>query len=976
MLKVGIDVGSTTMKAVALSEDNTLIYSDYQRHRSQIIEKGREMLDQMMQKIGDQEVSISLSGSAGMGLAEAAAIPFVQEVYATRTAAKTFIPDTDTIIELGGEDAKILFLNHGLEVRMNGTCAGGTGAFIDQMATLLGISMEDMNDLSEKSTTIYTIASRCGVFAKSDIQPLINQGAKTEDIASSILVAVVNQTIAGLAQGRKIEGKVIYLGGPLTFIPRLRYFFNEAIKTTGICPENSLYYVAMGSALSPGGKVMRISEIIKALESYKGHSSFIKLEPLFNSEEEYKAFSERHRKASVPIRDPRTYTGRAYLGIDAGSTTIKTCILAENGDLLLSRYSPNNGNPVQAIHSFLSTFYESYPDITIAGSASTGYGEDLMKTAFSLDYSLVETEAHFIGAKHFMDDVDFIIDIGGQDIKCFRIRDGVIDDIFLNEACSSGCGSFLQTFANALGKSAEEFASLAVTAKAPVDLGSRCTVFMNSQVKQAQKDGASVNDISAGLAISVVKNALYKVIRTANPEELGRHIVVQGGTFLNDAVLRAFEAELGVEVVRPQIAGLMGAYGAALYAKLMVKRNNLKKSSVISKEELDELTHTVQNVRCQGCTNHCLLTVNSFGNRRRLISGNRCERPVTGKAPLSADKYDLYAYKQELLEGYRKRKEGKRGTMGLPLALGIYELLPFYVTLFQSLGFDTVVSPFSSRELYIHGQAAIPSDTVCFPAKLMHGHVQYLVEQKVDRIFIPCSSYNINEEKGNNHFNCPVVAYYGEVIKGNQDLEGIPLTLGYLSLEHKGHLAKRISELFGTGRRESLKAVENAFAELAEYRRKITEKGKEIIELSREEKRPIVVLAGRPYHTDPEINHGIDRMIVQLGASVITEDSIAPLTDKGSFGVLNQWTYHARMYDAARFVREQKDMNLVQLVSFGCGLDAVTTDEVRDILREKDKIYTQIKIDEITNLGAVKIRMRSLFAALEMEEENGEKSIH
>ncbi|MBO8436021.1 MAG: 2-hydroxyglutaryl-CoA dehydratase, partial [Spirochaetes bacterium] len=477
-MKVGIDVGSTTMKAVALSEDNTLIYSDYQRHRSQIIEKGREMLDQMMQKIGDQEVSISLSGSAGMGLAEAAAIPFVQEVYATRTAAKTFIPDTDTIIELGGEDAKILFLNHGLEVRMNGTCAGGTGAFIDQMATLLGISMEDMNDLSEKSTTIYTIASRCGVFAKSDIQPLINQGAKTEDIASSILVAVVNQTIAGLAQGRKIEGKVIYLGGPLTFIPRLRYFFDEAIKTTGICPENSLYYVAMGSALSPGGKVMRISEIIKALESYKGHSSFIKLEPLFNSEEEYKAFSERHRKASVPIRDPRTYTGRAYLGIDAGSTTIKTCILAENGDLLLSRYSPNNGNPVQAIHSFLSTFYESYPDITIAGSASTGYGEDLMKTAFSLDYSLVETEAHFIGAKHFMDDVDFIIDIGGQDIKCFRIRDGVIDDIFLNEACSSGCGSFLQTFANALGKSAEEFASLAVTAKAPVDLGSRCTVFM------------------------------------------------------------------------------------------------------------------------------------------------------------------------------------------------------------------------------------------------------------------------------------------------------------------------------------------------------------------------------------------------------------------------------------------------------------------------------------------------------------------
>ena len=976
MLKVGIDVGSTTMKTVALREDNSLAYSDYQRHRSQIIEKGREMLSAMMKEIGDEDVTISLSGSAGMGLAEAASIPFVQEVYATRTAARTFIPDTDTIIELGGEDAKILFLKHGLEVRMNGTCAGGTGAFIDQMATLLGIGMEDMNALSEKSTEIYTIASRCGVFAKSDIQPLINQGAKTEDIASSILVSVVNQTIAGLAQGRKIEGKVVYLGGPLTFIPRLRYFFDKTIGTEGICPDNSLYYVAMGSALSPGGKRMKLSDVIMALESYSGHSSFIKLDPLFADEDEYKAFRERHSKASVPIRDPRTYTGRAYLGIDAGSTTIKTCLLAENGDLLLSRYSPNNGNPVQAIRSFLSTLYYEYPDITIASSASTGYGEDLMKAAFSLDYSLVETEAHFIGAKHFMPDVDFIIDIGGQDIKCFRIRDGVIDDIFLNEACSSGCGSFLQTFANALGKGAEEFARLATEAVSPVDLGSRCTVFMNSSVKQAQKDGASVNDISAGLAISVVKNALYKVIRTSNPEELGKRIVVQGGTFLNDAVLRAFEKELGLEVVRPQIAGLMGAYGAALYSQMMAKRDDLRSSSIIPKEELDALIHSVRNTRCGGCTNHCLLTVNTFGTKRRLISGNRCERPVTGKAPASADHYDLYAYKQELLETYRKRKEGTKGTLGLPLALGMYELLPFYVTLFQELGYDTVVSPFSSRDLYIHGQASIPSDTVCFPAKLMHGHVQYLVDQKVDRIFIPCSSYNINEDKGNNHFNCPVVAYYGEVIKGNQDLSGIPLTLGYLSLEHPRHLAKRISELFGVRRHEAMKAVEKAFAELGSYRRRVSEKGLEIIEESRKEGRPIIVLAGRPYHTDPEINHGIDRMIVQLGASVVTEDSIAPLTGRSGYNVLNQWTYHARMYDAAMYVRDHREMNLVQLVSFGCGLDAVTTDEVKDILRAEDRIYTQIKIDEITNLGAVKIRMRSLFAALEMEESNGKKSIH
>ena len=969
MLKIGIDVGSTTMKTVALDETNNLVYSDYQRHRSQIIEKGKEMLSKMMESIGDEEAVISLSGSAGMGLAETAGIPFVQEVYATRSAAKTYIPDTDTIIELGGEDAKILFLKHGLEVRMNGTCAGGTGAFIDQMATLLGIGMEDMNELSEKSTEIYTIASRCGVFAKSDIQPLINQGAKTEDIASSILVAVVNQTIAGLAQGRKIEGNIVYLGGPLTFIPRLRYFFDEALKTKGTCPENSLYFVAMGAALSPSGKKMRISEIVTALENYRGSSDFIKLDPLFRNDEEYQEFRERHLKASIPFRDPRTYSGRAYLGIDAGSTTIKTCLLAENGDLLLSRYSPNNGNPVQAIHSFLSSLYDDYPDITIASSASTGYGEDLMKAAFSLDYSLVETEAHFIGAKYFMPDVDFIIDIGGQDIKCFKIRDGVIDDIFLNEACSSGCGSFLQTFANALGKSAQEFAELALTAKEPVDLGSRCTVFMNSSVKQAQKDGATINDISAGLAISVVKNALYKVIRTSNPEELGHRIVTQGGTFLNDAVLRAFEKELGLEVVRPQIAGLMGAYGAALYAKMMAKRHELRLSSTIRKEELEGLQHTVKNVRCQGCTNHCLLTVNSFGTKRRMISGNKCEKPITGKKEDATGKWDVYAYKQELLDSYRVRKAGAKGTLGLPLALGMYELLPFYVTLFQDLGYDTVVSPFSTRDIYIKGQSSIPSDTVCFPAKLMHGAVDWLVREKVDRIFIPCSSYNVNEEKGNNHFNCPVVAYYGEVIKGNQDLEGIPLTLGYLALDNPKHLARRISELFGVSRREAAKAISKGFDALADYRRRITDKGLEIISESRKEGRQIIVLAGRPYHTDPEINHGIDRMIVSLGASVISEDSVAPLTGKGQDNVLNQWTYHARMYDAARYIANQRDMNLVQLVSFGCGLDAVTTDEVKEILRAKDRIYTQIKIDEITNLGAVRIRMRSLFAAIEMEEE-------
>ncbi|MDY5932121.1 MAG: acyl-CoA dehydratase activase [Candidatus Ornithospirochaeta sp.] len=972
MLRIGIDVGSTTMKTTALDEQNNLVYSDYQRHYSQIIEKGKEMLSRMMESIGDGLVTISLSGSAGMGLAEAAGIPFVQEVYATRIAAKTFIPDTDTIIELGGEDAKILFLKNGLEVRMNGSCAGGTGAFIDQMATLLGISRDDIDRLSEKSTQIYTIASRCGVFAKSDIQPLINQGAKTEDIASSILVAVVNQTIAGLAQGRKIEGRIVYLGGPLTFIHRLRHFFDQALGTEGICPENSLYYVALGASLAPGGKEMRLSDVISQLSLYKGKSSFIKLDPLFRDENEYSSFLERHRRATVPSRDPSRYKGRAYLGIDSGSTTIKCCILAENGDLLLSRYSPNNGNPVQAIASFLSSVYEEYPNIIIAASASTGYGEDLLKTAFSLDYSLVETQAHFIGAKHFMDDVDFIIDIGGQDIKCFRIRDGAIDDIFLNEACSSGCGSFLQTFANALGKSASEFARLAISAKNPVDLGSRCTVFMNSSVKQAQKDGASINDISAGLAISVVKNALYKVIRTSNPEELGRHIVVQGGTFLNDAVLRAFEKELGLEVVRPSIAGLMGAYGAALYARMKAKQDNLAISSTISDEEIANLNHTVRSTRCQGCENHCLLTINSFGAKRRMISGNKCERPLTGRDSKDMDRYNLYSYKQKLLSGYRDLpSSGTKGTIGLPLALGMYELLPFYATLFTELGYKVVVSPFSDRDLYIKGQSSIPSDTVCFPAKLMHGHVEYLVREKVDRIFIPCSSYNINEEKGNNHFNCPVVAYYGEVIKGNQDLGGIPLILGYLSLDNPRHLKKRVTEILGVKRKEASSAVDKAFTELYSYRRRIIDKGNEIIGLSRKEGRRIIVLAGRPYHADPEINHSIDRLIVNLSASVITEDSIAPLTGHHDVEVLNQWTYHARMYDAACFIAENSDMDLVQLVSFGCGLDAVTTDEVREILRKEGRIYTQLKIDEITNVGAVKIRLRSLFAALEMN--NGKK---
>lgn len=965
MLKIGIDVGSTTMKIVALDDSGALLYTKYKRHFSQILQTATDMLKDLMSVIDDQEVEIALSGSAGMGLATNANIPFVQEVYATRNAARRFTPNTDTIIELGGEDAKILFLTGGLEVRMNGTCAGGTGAFIDQMATLLGVSMNDINDLASHSTELYTIASRCGVFAKSDIQPLINQGAKIEDIAASILVAVVNQTIAGLAQGRKIEGNVLYLGGPLTFLTQLRHYFDKALQTKGVCPDNSLFFVAIGAAITPGARVMKLSDAMNEISAYQGASSIMKLPPLFCNQQQFKDFVSRHNRAKVESIDPKDYIGRAYLGIDAGSTTIKTCLISEDGRLLSTKYQSNNGHPIEIIRTFLEDLYNKYPNIEITAAASTGYGEDLLKSAFNLDYSLVETEAHFRGAKFFQPNVDFIIDIGGQDIKCFKIRDGVIDDIFLNEACSSGCGSFLQTFANALGKTSEEFAKLAITSAAPVDLGSRCTVFMNSSVKQAQKDGASMNDISSGLAISVVKNAIYKVIRATNASELGENIVVQGGTFLNDAVLRAFEMELKHDVIRPTIAGLMGAYGSALYARERAIKDKKGKSTILTKKELEGFTHEVTSAHCNGCTNHCLLTINTFGACRRLISGNKCEKPIRGKK-ISDQSLNLYAYKQKLLSGYiNMETDGPMGTIGLPLALGMYELLPFYHTLFSSLGYKVVVSPFSTRSLYQKGQSSIPSDTICFPAKMMHGHVQYLVEQGVDKIFIPCSSYNIDEKKGTNHFNCPVVAYYGEVIKGNQCTGKSQLVLTFCSLDNERHLVQRIAKSFGLDKRKVHEAVKKAYQELARYRHKIVGMGSEIIRSSREANKPIIVLAGRPYHVDPEINHSIDRLVLELGASVITEDSIAPLEKKHTVDVLNQWTYHARMYDAATFIAKQKDMNLVQLVSFGCGLDAVTTDEIREILRKENKIYTELKIDEITNVGAVKIRLRSLFAALE-----------
>ena len=961
-MKIGLDIGSTTIKCVALGENGQILYHSYERHFSQITQKTRELLEEIWRRFpGCEAAPLAISGSAGMGLADSCGIPFVQEVYATRVAAKTLIPQGDVIIELGGEDAKILFLSGGMEVRMNGSCAGGTGAFIDQMATLLDITPAQMDELAAQHEKIYTIASRCGVFAKSDIQPLLNQGARKSDVSASIFYAVVNQTVAGLAQGRRIEGNVVYLGGPLTFLPQLRRSFDDTLGITGVCPENSLYYVAMGAAFCADQEIL-LEEAVGRLSSYQSADQYAFMPPLFRDRDEYDAFAVRHARDSVARRDPASYRGRAAIGIDAGSTTIKTAVVDEDGAILCSRYQQNSGNPVPHIREFLSDFYEKYPQIQIVSSTVTGYGEEMARNAFGVDNGIVETVAHFTAARRFMPDVDFIIDIGGQDIKCFKIRNGAIDNIFLNEACSSGCGSFLQTFANALGYSIEEFASLGLFADRPVDLGSRCTVFMNSSVKQAQKDGASIENISAGLSISVVKNALYKVIRATSADQLGQHIVVQGGTFLNDAVLRAFEQEIGADAVRPDIAGLMGAYGAALHAWEHVPEH----STLLDAEALGHFTHEVRAVSCGLCSNNCQLTVNLFDGGRRYLSGNRCERPVTRKA--SDNHLNIYQYKLEMLGKYEP-VPGPRGRIGIPMGLNMFELLPFWHTFFTKLGFEVITSPASNRELYLHGQSTIPSDTVCFPAKLMHGHIQALIDQGVETIFYPCLSYNVDEGLGDNHYNCPVVAYYPEVISANMDMGRSLLITDYLGIHRPKDLPAHLQEVLGRHLgceiplREVKAAVSAAFDEYHAYFGRVRARGEEIIEEARRDGKPIIVLAGRPYHVDPEVNHGIDKLIAGFGVAVISEDVISGRVKKFPTHVLNQWTYHSRLYAAARYLAEQEDMNLVQLVSFGCGVDAITTDEVREILESEGKIYTQIKIDEITNLGAVKIRLRSLFAA-------------
>ena len=970
MKRIGLDVGSTTIKCVVTDESGNILFSDYKRHLSKISEMTFELLNTICEKIPDSEMIISVSGSAGMGMAEDLSIPFIQEVYATKTAVSRLLPDTDTVIELGGEDAKLLFLPGGLEVRMNGTCAGGTGAFIDQMASLMNVTPTKLNELSKQHEKVYTIASRCGVFAKSDIQPLINQGARKEDIAASIFYAVVNQTIAGLAQGREIKGNILYLGGPLTFMSGLREAFDDVLKCKGLCPENSLYFVAMGAAMSPSGKPFNVRELAETTAVYSSSGGYKSCPPLFSSKEDYDAFKKRHNHDSDNIGYIDKPAGEMYLGIDAGSTTVKAVLCDKNGNILKSSYSSNNGNSVPIVKAFLEEMYAEYPNINIVSSAVTGYGEDIIRNAFHIDNGVVETIAHYTAAEKFRKDVDFIIDIGGQDIKCFKIRNGAIDNIFLNEACSSGCGSFLQTFAAALGYSIADFSKEGLFADRPVDLGSRCTVFMNSSVKQAQKDGASVSNISAGLSISVVKNALYKVIRCDNPDSLGKNIVVQGGTFLNDAVLRAFEKETGRNVIRPSISGLMGAYGAALYAIKKSKASD--KSGLITADGLKSFSHSVKAIVCNGCSNHCRLTVNTFGDKGRYIAGNRCEKPLG--LPKQKEKFNLFKYKNELLGKYRtnERVEGKP-TIGIPMALNMYELLPFWYTLFKKLGFNVIVSPVSTRKLYLEGQHTIPSDTVCYPAKMVHGHVEALIKEDVDAIFYPSMSYNVDEHLGDNHYNCPVVAYYPEVIKANvRDLGSIKFIYDFIGLNNRKYFPKRFGQIlekyFGKYPQSAIKAAADAaYAEYEGHMADIRRKGAEYIEIAKQRKMPVIVLSGRPYHVDPEINHGIDDLICDLGAVVVTEDSVSANETKFKTTVLNQWTYHSRLYAAAKFVSEAPgdcSINLVQLVSFGCGVDAVTSDETRAIIERSGKIYTLIKIDEITNTGAVKIRLRSLFAVL------------
>ncbi|EGT3616295.1 2-hydroxyglutaryl-CoA dehydratase [Clostridium perfringens] len=972
--KIGIDAGSTTLKCIVLNEEDKVIYSNYERHYSKVREKLIEELESIKGLIENKKFKIAITGSAGYGISKEYNLPFVQEVFATTLDIKRYYDDVDVAIELGGEDAKIIFLTGGFEERMNSSCAGGTGAFIDQMAHLMGLTVDEMDDLSLKHENIYEIASRCGVFAKTDIQPLLNQGARKEDISASVFQSVVNQTIGGLAQGRSIEGKIMFLGGPLYFCKGLRERFIKTLKLKDndvVSPENAQVFVAIGSAIysKEDNREYEYEELLDIIKENRNEIATMNIiDPLFNDESEYEEFKKRHNRAKVISKDINSYSGEAYIGIDAGSTTTKVVLIDKEDNILYEYYGSNKGNPIEVLKKELKHIYNICGEkIKIIGSAVTGYGEELIKNAFSIDFGIVETVAHYIAASHFNPKVDFILDIGGQDIKCFKIKNGIVANIMLNEACSSGCGSFIESFANQMGYDVETFSKLGLFAKRGADLGSRCTVFMNSSVKQAQKEGATVEDLSAGLSVSVVKNALYKVIRAKSVEELGENIIVQGGTMYNDAILRAFEKELGMNVIRPSISGLMGAYGCALYAK----RKNSKESKMISKEDLEKFTHKSKIAKCGLCTNRCNLTINIFNDGERYISGNRCERPTGNKKAENIP--NMYQYKYKKLREYESLEEGTRGTIGLPMVLNMYENIPLWATFFKELGFKVVLSDQSNKKMYLKGQHTIPSDTVCYPAKLAHGHIENLLSKNIEHIFYPCMSYNFDEGISDNCFNCPVVAYYPELLKTNvKELNSNNFIMEYLSLNNKKLLSKKLYEIlnetFGDIKQKEVKnALEKAYIEYERYTKEIKQKGEEFIEYAKNNNKKVIVIAGRPYHIDPEINHGIDKVLSSLGIVVLTEDSIELSHEKPKVNILNQWTYQARLYNAAYYVANNKDVELIQLVSFGCGTDAITSDEVKDILERNNKIYTQLKIDETNNLGAAKIRIRSLLEAIAQE---------
>jgi len=983
--RMGLDVGSTTVKVVVLDSKENIIFSEYRRHFSDIRSTIIEIIRESYEAIGEAEVSVCVTGSGGLSVAKWINIDFVQEVIACTKTVEEIVPQTDVAIELGGEDAKITYFKGGIEQRMNGTCAGGTGAFIDQMATLLNTDASGLNELAKNHKVIYPIASRCGVFAKTDVQPLINEGAKPEDIAASIMQAVVNQTISGLACGKPIRGKVAFLGGPLFFLSELRERFIETLQleeTDVVFPENSQLFVAYGAALlSRKSKRISIRELATTVDKISDikDDNIDRLKPLFKDEIEYNEFKDRHNKAMAKRAELKDYKGQAFLGVDAGSTTTKVVLINDKGEILYDFYGSNGGNPLNKVIEILKDLYSKLPEgVEIVNSTATGYGEALIKSALHVDLGEIETIAHYKAAEYFLPGVDFILDIGGQDMKCLRIKNGVIDSILLNEACSSGCGSFIESFAKSLNMKVEDFAKEALKSNAPVDLGSRCTVFMNSRVKQSQKEGAQVSDISAGLSYSVIKNALFKVIKIRDEKEMGEKIIVQGGTFYNESVLRSFEQISGREAIRPDISGLMGAFGAALIAK--ERFIEASKSKLLSKDAIDSFTMTSDFRRCGLCGNNCLLTINKFSTDEEYISGNRCEKGL-GIDSIKEEVPNLFKYKFNRIFSYKplKKEEAKRGVIGIPRVLNIYENYPLWFTLLTSLGFRVELSPVSSKKVYELGIETIPSESACYPAKIVHGHIMALINRGIETIFYPCIPYERVEFKdANNHYNCPIVTSYPEVIKNNMDVikEGnVKFMQPFISLENKDVLITRIVEEFkdyNVSKDEARKAVDAGFKERENFDKDLRAKGQEVLDYLDKTGKRGIVLAGRPYHIDAEIHHGIPDIINSFDMAVLTEDSISHLGELDTpLRIVDQWMYHSRLYRAAAFVSKHDSLELIQLNSFGCGLDAVTTDQVAEILASKGKIYTCLKIDEGNNLGAAKIRIRSLKAALEERERNG-----